>query len=251
MEEIFTSNNTNLIIKYLDENPSFDINISLLCDQSFPLMIACNNDQVTAETVNYQAIKFLNNVRSTDQPIIYPCTNSGYGTKSNQVYCTEETPLEPISLYGRTKVEAEKVLLDCPNTISLRFATLFGVSARMRLDLLVNDFTYRAVCDSAIVLYEADFKRNYLHVLDAAEAFCFAIANFDTMKNQAYNVGLSQANLSKRELTEKIKVYVPDFYVHTSEIGSDPDKRNYIISNEKIRPVSGALKIPATAPAAP
>ena len=196
-------------------------------------MIACNNDQVTAETVNYQAIKFLNNVRSTDQPIIYPCTNSGYGTKSNQVYCTEETPLEPISLYGRTKVEAEKVLLDCPNTISLRFATLFGVSARMRLDLLVNDFTYRAVYDSAIVLYEADFKRNYLHVLDAAEAFCFAIANFDTMKNQAYNVGLSQTNLSKRELTEKIKVYIPDFYVHTAEIGSDPDKRNYIISNEK------------------
>ncbi len=195
---------------------------------------ACDKDKETAKAVNFQSIKFLNKIRSLNQPIIYPCTNSGYGTKSSQVYCTEETPLEPISLYGSTKVEAEKVLLDNPNSISLRFSTLFGVSNRMRLDLLVNDFTYRAVFDGSIVLYEADFTRNYLHVRDAVFAFEFAIDNFNHMQTEAYNVGLSDANLSKRQLTEKIQQHIPQFYVHTAEFGSDPDKRNYIVSNAKI-----------------
>ena len=203
-------------------------------------MLACNNDRVTAEAVNYQAIKFLNKVRSTDQPIIYPCTNSGYGTKSNQVYCTEETPLEPISLYGRTKVEAEKVLLDCPNTISLRFATLFGVSARMRLDLLVNDFVYRAVKDRFIVLFEEHFRRNYIHIRDVAGVFSFGIDNFSNMKGQSFNVGLSTANLTKMQLCERIKDHVPTFEIYVSAIGKDPDQRDYVVSNEKIESLGWA-----------
>ena len=150
------------------------------------------------------------------------------------MYCTEETPLKPISLYGKAKVEAEKIVLDKGNSISFRLATVFGMSPRMRIDLLVNDFTYRAVKDRFVVIFEGHFKRNYVHIRDVARAFIHAVDNFDTMKNEPYNVGLSDANLSKLELCVKIKEQVPDFVYLESPVGEDPDKRDYIVSNEKI-----------------
>jgi nucleoside-diphosphate-sugar epimerase len=197
-------------------------------------MPACARDPLYARSTNFEAVALLNRLRSPSQWVIYPCTNSGYGTKSGDVHCTEETPLEPISLYGITKVDAERLLLGSPNTVSLRLATVFGVSPRMRLDLLVNDFTYRALRDRFLVLYEKHFKRNYVHIEDVARAFCYTIENFGEMKGEAYNVGLSDVNLNKEELALRIKQYVPDLYIHAAEITSDPDKRNYIISNEKI-----------------
>jgi nucleoside-diphosphate-sugar epimerase len=198
-------------------------------------MKACDRDPLMTESVNYDAIVLLNKLRSPSQPVIMPCTNSGYGTKSGNVYCTEETPLEPISLYGVTKVKAERELLNSPNTVSIRLATVFGPSPRMRLDLLVNDFTYRAVTDGFLVIYEKDFKRNYVHIEDVAECFCYCIEHFDEMKGEAYNFGLDEANLSKAELAAKIKEYVPALYIHFAEVGNDPDRRNYIVSNAKIR----------------
>jgi nucleoside-diphosphate-sugar epimerase len=173
-------------------------------------------------------------LRSKNQIIIFPTTNSGYGIGEKGVYCTEETPLRPISLYGRLKVEIENILLDSGNCITLRLATVFGTSPRMRLDLLVNDFTYRAVMDHFLVLFEAHFKRNYLHVRDAARAFIHCLDNFDDIKNEPYNVGLSDANLSKWELCEEIKKQVPDFYFVEAAVGKDLDKRDYIVSNAKI-----------------
>jgi len=195
---------------------------------------ACEQDPILTRSVNFDAIVLLNRLRTPQQPVIFPCTNSGYGTKSGAVYCTEETPLEPISLYGTTKVSAERELLNSPNTISLRLATTFGVSPRIRLDLLVNDFVFRAVTDGFLVLYEKHFKRNYIHIEDVARCFCHCIEHFDDMKEEAYNVGLNDANLSKEELALKIKEHVPNLYIHAAEVGSDPDRRNYIVSNDKI-----------------
>lgn len=206
----------------------------IICLAALVGMPACERDPVYAKTTNYESIELLNRLRSPNQWVIYPCTNSGYGTKSGTFCCTEVTPLEPISVYGITKVNAEQTLLNSPNTISLRLATVFGVSPRMRLDLLVNDFTYRAVKDRFLVLYEKHFKRNYIHIEDVGRAFCHAIENFETMKDQAYNVGLSNVNLSKEELALQIKLHVHDLYIHAADISSDPDKRNYIISNDKI-----------------
>ncbi len=196
---------------------------------------ACDRDPWRARSVNLEAICLLNRLRSPSQLVIFPNTNSGYGTTSGEAYCTEESPLELISLYGQTKVEAEMELLDSPNTITLRLATVFGMSPRMRLDLLVNHFTYAAVIDGYIVIYEKDFKRNYVHIRDVADCFLHCIENAERMVGRAYNVGLDEANLSKEELALKIKEYVPDFYIHFSEIGSDPDKRNYIVSNQRLR----------------
>jgi nucleoside-diphosphate-sugar epimerase len=172
--------------------------------------------------------------RSNHQKIIFPTTNSGYGVGQEGIYCTEETPLHPISLYGKLKVDIEKEILHAKNSITLRLATVFGISPRQRLDLLVNDFTYRAVTDHAIVLFQAHFKRNYIYIGDVARAFIHSMEHFETMKNQAYNVGLSDANLSKWELCEEIKKQIPSFYFVEAAIGEDPDKRNYIVSNEKI-----------------
>jgi nucleoside-diphosphate-sugar epimerase len=163
-----------------------------------------------------------------------PITNSGYGIGTEGVYCTEETPLNPISTYGKTKVEAEEIILERENAISFRLATVFGMSPRMRLDLLVNDFVYRAVNDGFIVIFEGHFKRNYIHIRDVARAFIHGIENFESMKGEAYNVGLSDANLSKLELCSKIKEHVPSFTIMEAEIGKDPDQRNYIVSNDKI-----------------
>ena len=196
-------------------------------------MPACERDPGSAQTVNYDAIALIDRLRSAQQRVIYPCTNSGYGTKSGSVYCTEETPLEPVSLYGRTKVEAERLLLES-GAVTLRLATVFGVSPRMRLDLLVNDFVFRAARDRVLVLYEAHFKRNYVHIDDVARAFLHALDHWDTMQGQAYNVGLDDANLSKRELAERIRAFVPGLYIHEAAVGADPDRRNYIVSNEKI-----------------
>lgn len=194
----------------------------------------CNADKIATETVNRDASILLAKIASQQQRIIYPCTNSGYGIGKKDLFCDEKTPLNPLSLYGITKVEAEKAFLERGNAISLRLATVFGVSPRMRIDLLVNDFTYRAVRDKFVVVFEGHFKRNYIHIRDVARVFLHSIGNFDTMKNEAYNVGLSDANLSKIELCEKIKEQISSFVYLESAIGEDPDKRDYIVSNEKI-----------------
>lgn len=196
---------------------------------------ACDKDPAVAKTTNLGAIEFILRLRDNSQKIIFPNTNSGYGRGQGEtVYCDEETPLDPISLYGKLKVEAEKMLLGAGNTISLRLATVFGISPRMRLDLLVNDFVYRAVHEGAVTLFEPHFKRNYIHIRDVARAFLHCMENFETMKNQTYNVGLSDANLSKFELCQEIKKQIPNFTFVESKIGEDPDKRNYIVSNAKI-----------------
>ena len=194
----------------------------------------CSRDKVGTITTNRDAILTLAKLASKEQRIIVPTTNSGYGIGQKGVYCTEETPLNPISLYGRAKVEAEKALLDRGNAISFRLATVFGTAPRMRIDLLVNDFTYRAVKDRFVVVFEGHFKRNYIHIRDVARAFIHGVDNFDSMKNEAYNVGLSDANLSKLELCARIKEHVPDFVYLEASVGEDPDKRDYIVSNEKI-----------------
>jgi nucleoside-diphosphate-sugar epimerase len=196
---------------------------------------ACDRDPWLARSVNLGAIRLLNRLRSPRQLVVFPNTNSGYGTKSGDVYCTEDTPLEPISLYGQLKVQAEAELLETPNTITLRLAMVFGMSPRMRLDLLVNHFVYAAVTDGYITIFEKDFKRNYIHIRDVADCFLHCIEHSAIMAGRPYNVGLDAANLSKEELALKIKEYVPDFYIHFSEVGSDPDKRNYIVSNQRLR----------------
>jgi nucleoside-diphosphate-sugar epimerase len=211
--------------------PKVDVMIPLACLVGAPV---CQQKPVEARTINYDAIKMLVDLSSPQQRIVFPTTNSGYGIGQEGIHCTEETPLRPISLYGVLKAEIEKVLLDSGRAITLRLATAFGVSPRMRLDLLVNDFTYRAVTDRFVILFEAHFKRNYIHVRDISRAFLHAIGNFETMKNQPYNVGLSDANLSKMELCLEIKKQAPSFTIMESEIGKDPDQRNYIVSNEKI-----------------
>jgi nucleoside-diphosphate-sugar epimerase len=195
---------------------------------------ACDRDPVAVRSLNVDAIQMLLRLRSKDQRIISPCTNSGYGIGEKEILCTEETPLRPISLYGVTKVEAEKAILDAGNSISLRLATVFGASPRMRVDLLVNDFVYRALTDHFLVVFEGHFKRNYLHIRDAARAFLHAMRNFESMKNQPYNVGLSDANISKLELCARIQQHLPRFYYSEAAIAEDPDKRDYIVSNEKI-----------------
>ncbi|MDJ0765721.1 MAG: NAD(P)-dependent oxidoreductase [Myxococcota bacterium] len=195
---------------------------------------ACARDPWLAESVN-DGIRSVLKLSSPQQCIIYPTTNSGYGTKSGDVYCTEETPLEPISKYGVDKVQLEREVLDNQNAMTLRLATVFGLSPRLRMDLLVNHFTWMAVSDSTLVIFEKDFKRNYIHVRDVADCFIHCIENKNAMVGRPYNAGLDEANLSKEALALKIKQYVPNFYIHFAEVGSDPDKRNYIVSNQRLR----------------
>ena len=194
----------------------------------------CSKDPIAATTVNHDAILMMLKNLSKDQAVLMPTTNSAYGTGDENNFCTEESPLRPISQYAIEKVEIEKVLMRNPNAISFRLATVFGMSPRMRIDLLVNDFTYRAVNDRFVVLFESQFKRNYLHVRDVARVFLHAIDNFDRMKGQIYNVGLSDANVSKKELCKIIQKYLPDFIFLEAPVGKDPDQRNYIVSNAKI-----------------
>ncbi len=194
----------------------------------------CEADEIAATSTNRDSIITMIKMLSIDQHIIIPITNSGYGIGDKNQECDEESPLRPISLYGVSKVDAEKAVLDRGNAISLRLATVFGMSPRMRIDLLVNDFVYRAITDRAVVLFESHFKRNYIHIQDAARAFKHSIDNFSNMKNKPYNVGLSNANLSKVELCKKIKEHIPNFVYLEAPIGEDPDKRDYIISNARI-----------------
>lgn len=203
----------------------------LACLTGAPL---CAKDPLGAQSILLDAVKLILQLRSKQQVIIFPTTNSGYGIGEKGKHCTEQTPLRPISLYGKLKVEAEDAILSAGNGITLRLATAFGVSPRMRLDLLVNDFVYRAVYDRFIVLFEAHFNRNFIHVRDVAKAFGHGLNNFDKMKNQAYNVGLSDANISKLGLCQEIQKQIKDFYFVEATIGEDPDKRDYIVSNEKI-----------------
>lgn len=217
------------LLKPLIKNADYIIPLAALVGA--PL---CSRDKIGTITTNRDAVASLVKLASKEQRIIMPVTNSGYGIGQKGVHCTEETPLNPISLYGRTKVEAEKVILDRGNSISFRLATVFGMAPRMRIDLLVNDFTYRAVKDRFVVIFEGHFKRNYIHIRDVTRAFIHAIDNFDRMKNEPYNVGLSDANVSKLELCAKIKGQVQDFVYLEAPIGEDPDKRDYIVSNEKI-----------------
>lgn len=207
-----------------------DVIMPLACLVGAPL---CAQRPLEARSINLDAILWLLKNASKSQRFISPTTNSGYGVGQEGVFCTEETPMNPISLYGVLKVELEQALL-AAGAVSLRLATVCGVSPRMRLDLLVNDFTYRAVVDRFVVLFEAHFKRNYIHVRDVARAFCHALDHFDAMQGQPYNVGLSDANLSKMELCLEIQKQVPDFTIMEAPIGKDPDQRNYIVSNAKI-----------------
>ena len=194
----------------------------------------CDRDPVGARTINAEAVAMICRLASPAQRIIMPVTNSGYGVGEKGKFCTEETPLRPISLYGVTKVQAEEAILSRENSISLRLATVFGVSPRMRIDLLVNDFVHRAVMDRAVVIFEGHFKRNYIHVRDVARAFLHAMDKFDSMKGKPYNVGLDDANLSKLELCAVIQKHLPKFVFLEAPIGEDPDKRDYIVSNARI-----------------
>lgn len=194
---------------------------------------ACDADPTAAVTTNRDAVEMLCSVARREHVIVIPITNSGYGIGEPDKECTEDSPLRPLSLYGKTKVEAEEIALQRQNTISLRLATVFGMSPRMRLDLLVNDFVYKAMHERAILLFESHFRRNYLHVQDVAGAFVHALANFLQMRGKAYNVGLSEANLTKWQLCEQIAKHV-DFYFCNAPIGEDPDKRDYVVSNARM-----------------
>lgn len=217
-----------LIEKLLKEN---DLIIPLAAIVGAPL---CSKDPFSAQSINHDAIIDMFKKLSKDQKIIMPTTNSAYGTGDENNFCDEDSELKPISKYAIDKVEIEKILMERENSISYRLATVFGMSPRMRIDLLVNDFTYRAFHDSALIIFEGHFKRNYIHIRDVVRAFIHAIDNFDTMKSNIYNVGLSDANLSKLELCKEIKNHLPNFTFVEEKLGKDPDQRNYIVSNQKI-----------------
>jgi nucleoside-diphosphate-sugar epimerase len=203
----------------------------------------CSIDPVGATTTNHDAIKMMIDLLSKDQMILMPTTNSAYGNGDENNFCTEESALKPISRYAIEKVEIEKYIMSRENSISFRLATVFGMSPRMRTDLLVNDFTYRAVNDRFVVLFESSFKRNYVHVRDVSRAFQHGINNFDILKSQIFNVGLSDANVSKKQLCEEIQRIIPEFVFLDAPFGKDPDQRNYIVSNEKIEKTGFKAKI--------
>jgi len=217
--------------RLLDELvPRADVLIPLAALVGAPL---CNEDRVAAKTLNQDAIVALAKRTVAGQMLLYPTTNSGYGVGRTGQFCTEETPLNPISLYGVTKMAGESAILE-KNGVSFRLATVFGMAPRMRLDLLVNAFTWRAVTDRTVVIFEGHFKRNYIHVRDVVKAFLHGVEHYDKMSGEVYNLGLSSANLSKLELCAKIREFVPDFVYMEAPIGEDPDKRDYIVSNEKL-----------------
>jgi len=208
-----------------------DILIPLAALVGAPL---CDRDRIGAQTTNLDAVRLLCKLSSRNQLILFPVTNSGYGIGQPGTSCTEDSPLRPISLYAETKVAAERIVLDRGHAITLRLATVFGASPRMRMDLLVNDFVWRAIQDHALVVFEGHCKRNYIHVRDVARAFLHAIDRFDVMKDRPYNVGLDDANLSKVELCRTIQRIVPQFVFFEAPIGEDPDKRDYIVSNARL-----------------
>ena len=194
----------------------------------------CKNDPLGTRTINQDAVQMLCRIASSSQRILLPVTNSGYEIGESGKHCTEDSPLRPISLYGITKVEAESAVLQRENSVTFRLATVFGMSPRMRLDLLVNDFVYRAVHDRAVVVFEGHFKRNYIHLRDVARVFLYALDHFERLRGVPYNVGLDEANLSKLELCRVIQTHVPEFVYLEAPIGEDPDKRDYIVSNARL-----------------
>jgi len=195
---------------------------------------ACDSDPVAAQSINKESILWLLKKLSRDQRIIMPTTNSAYGSGDKNNFCDESSPLNPLSLYARDKVTVETELMQHPSATSFRLATVFGISPRMRMDLLVNNFTYRAITDGFVVVFEGHFKRNYIHVLDVVQAFNLAIANEKDFGGEIFNVGLSEANISKIELCREIQSIVPNFTYLEAALGKDPDQRNYVVSNEKI-----------------
>lgn len=195
---------------------------------------ACAKDPVLASSINRDATLWLFDQLSPLQQIIMPTTNSAYGSGDKNNFCDEQSPLNPLSLYAKDKVDVEKELMQNSNAVSFRLATVFGVSPRMRLDLLVNNFVYRAVTDKFIVLFEGHFKRNYVHVRDVSNAFCQAIDEPEKVVGEIFNFGLSQANISKIELCEAIQKHLNEFTFLEAPLGKDPDQRNYIVSNNKI-----------------
>lgn len=220
---------------YKTEINKADVIINLAAYVGMPL---CNRFPVETQQVNQDSAEFLADNVSPNQLVIHATTNSGYGlgqhVNGKAVHCTEETPLTPISLYGITKCAAEKAIMAEGNNISFRLATVMGVSRKMRMDLLVNDFTWRAFNDRFIVLFESSFLRNFVHVRDVATAMLFAINNQSTMRGQVYNLGCSSANVNKMDLCLAIKKQVPDFFITESAINKDPDQRNYVVSNAKL-----------------
>mgnify|MGYP000855154586 FL=1 len=209
---------------------NFDVIIPLAAIVGFP---ACDRDKDLATAINYEHVRYICElIAGTNVRVVYPNTNSGYGIGESGE-CTEESTLNPISHYGVTKVKAEGEVLGIGG-ISVRLATVFGTSPRMRMDLLVNEFVYKALTDKYITIFEKDFVRNYIHIRDVANVFLFMIENYEEHSGEVFNVGLSDANLSKEQLVEKIKGYVPDFAITYSDYYSDPDKRDYIVSNEKV-----------------
>jgi nucleoside-diphosphate-sugar epimerase len=246
-------------LAHLCANPNFDVingdarsadtlkPLVAKADYVFPLAALvgaplCEKDPLAATSTNRDAIALLCKLASPAQLIIMPITNSGYGVGESGKYCSEDSPLRPVSLYGRNKVEAEQIILDRENSISLRLATVFGMAPRMRIDLLVNDFVYRAVNDRFVVLFEAHFKRNYIHIRDVARAFMHAMDKVEEMKGRPFNVGLSDANRYKAELCERIKAHIPSFQHLEAPVGEDPDRRDYIVSNARIEATGYAPK---------
>lgn len=197
----------------------------------------CQKNPKLAKKTNLDFIKQILKKISKDQLLIYPNTNSGYGIGEKKKFCTEESPLRPVSYYGKLKNTSEKIVLNHENSCAFRLATVFGVSNRMRLDLMVNDFVYRALKDKYIVLFEKSFRRNFIHVKDVAHTFIFAINNIEKMKRNVFNLGLSTANLTKFQLCKKIKKYVPDLKIIVSNVAKDPDKRDYVVSNRKLEKI--------------
>lgn len=206
-----------------------DIILPLQALVGFPL---CERKSVEATQVNYESNKWIAENKSKDQIIIYPCTNSGYGAVKNNIPCTEESPMNPISVYGKTKVVAETVYRNTDNCTTMRLATVFGPSSRIRTDLLVNNFVWKALKDRSIVLYECAFMRNYIHIWDICNAFNFIIDNWNTCKNDTFNVGNDAINCNKLQLAEQIQKHVK-FEIIKAEINTDPDVRNYIVSSQK------------------
>ena len=205
-----------------------DIIIPLAALVGFPL---CERDPRGAEEINHEHVAMLARLKTQEQKIIYPCTNSGYGTSED--ICTEESPLNPVSLYGKTKVAAEDAVRAVDNHVTFRLATVFGPSSRMRTDLLVNNFVLKAMREKVLVLYECEFMRNYVHIHDVCRAFMFVIDNWDSCKNETYNVGNDSLNMNKLELAKKISEHMP-LEIIKAEFTSDPDVRDYIVSSEKL-----------------
>jgi nucleoside-diphosphate-sugar epimerase len=208
-----------------------DVIIPLACLVGAPL---CDLYPEEAVHINEKSIKSLTNILSKQQIVIFPVSNSGYGIGKKNELCTETSKLNPISLYGKTKVHAEEIIMSRENSIALRLATVFGMSPRMRVDLLVNNFVYQSLLTKNLKIFEGNFKRNYVHIEDVANVFIFMINNFNKHKNNVFNFGLEEANLSKLELANKIKTYINDLIIQESEFDKDPDKRDYIVSNKKI-----------------